>query len=148
MRLYFNVFTWYQRIKDAYKQSQKGVHLLNKLNDITVERNDFADEIGFSDTLAYAEGMAGNTACVDEVVGGLYIGKVIDDYKVPKLLRKPGQRGSDTKERTKRRCPLCVKHNGLNAEICIGRLGGKTYGQKACEYCSEDGAYKRKKVSV
>ncbi len=143
MRLYFNVFTRYQRIKDAYKQSQKGVYLLNKLNG-----NDFADEIGFSDTLTYAEGMASNTACGDKVVGGLYIGKEIDDDEVPKLLRKPGQRGSDTKERTKRRCLRCVKYNGLNAEICIGRLGGKTYGQKACEYFHEDGAYRNKKETV
>jgi hypothetical protein len=77
---------------------------VEKRNDITVERNAFADEIGFSDKLAYAEGIAGNTDCVDEVVGGLYIGKVIDDDKVPKILIKPDQRGRDAKERTKRRC--------------------------------------------
>ncbi len=41
-----------------------------------------------------------------------------------------GQRGSDTKEREKRVCLHCVKYNGLNAEICIGRLGRKSYEKK------------------
>ena len=27
----------------------------------------------------------------------------------------------------KGRCLHCAKYNGLNAEICIGRLGGKLY---------------------
>jgi hypothetical protein len=27
----------------------------------------------------------------------------------------------------KRRCLHCAKYNGLDAEICIGRLGGKLY---------------------
>ncbi len=38
-----------------------------------------------------------------------------------------GQRRSTAKEGAKRRCLHCVKYNGLNAEISIGRLGGKLY---------------------
>lgn len=43
--------------------------------------------------LAYMEGIAGNTAFVDDVVGGLYIGKAIDDAEVPKILRKCKEKG-------------------------------------------------------
>jgi hypothetical protein len=40
-----------------------------------------------------------------------------------------GQRRSTAKEGAKkeRRCLHCAKYNGLNSEICFGRLGGKLY---------------------
>ncbi len=38
-----------------------------------------------------------------------------------------GQRRNTAKEGAKGRCLHCAKYNGLNAEICTGRLGGKLY---------------------
>jgi hypothetical protein len=57
-----------------------------------------------------------------------------DDYKAilksnqfNKIDAHYGQRRSIAKEGAKRRCLHCAKYNELNAEICIGRLGGKLY---------------------
>ena len=57
-----------------------------------------------------------------------------DDYKAilksnqfNKIDARYGQRWSTAKEGAKRRCLDCAKYNGLNAEICIRRLGGKLY---------------------
>jgi hypothetical protein len=44
--------------------------------------------------------------------------------KINKIDAHYGQRRSTAKEGAKRRCLHCAKYNGLNAEICIRRLGG------------------------
>jgi hypothetical protein len=70
------------------------------------------------------------------IVGGLLIG-VTDDLPTLRRKRKRGYRGKAFSSRKPRTCLRCVKCNGLNADKCNGRIGGKKGGQKACEFFSE-----------
>ena len=71
-------------------------------------------------------------------VGGLEISSSLADistrHRTSRVLR-----GKDCRERQKRTCARCALHHGTNGWRCNGRKGGRSGGQKACEFFNADG---------
>jgi hypothetical protein len=72
------------------------------------------------------------------VVGGTAIGFITEAPGVP-LVRSKGQRGKDTKQRSKRSCKRCKQNDGPKATTCRGRNGGSKGGVTACQHFGDNG---------
>ena len=66
------------------------------------------------------------------IVAGTMIGLVM----APEAPLRGGLRGQDSRKRSKRQCQRCLANNGGDVEKCNGRMGGKCYRSKACQYFS------------
>ena len=66
------------------------------------------------------------------IVGGSMITR--DSFHIDPLVKKKrGQRGKDKKQRI-RRCRRCFENNDDRMYTCKGRMGGKSWGVKACQW--------------